>query len=488
MTRPRRRRTAARIYQKGQDRAGRAFFYGDFRAYRAVGGRLEALKAPGDRRATTSVEAAEANFASRLRELKRLATDGGPMPTPRPVGPLRLVEAFRQHLEKRAESGKYTVGTLMNDEKAATNLFLILGDIPLRDIDGEVLAMYVAERRARGHRQTGGPISDCTLRNELHSLSSLLKRAVFEKAIPEPHPMKGWTDLPDAPPSRRRYLSREEGRALLRGAEAEDARIAALRASGGADLPLSSRGRGGAPVPFTHTAHTQAAALVATLLYTGGRSQEVTGLLVEDVDFAEGVIRIRPNRFRRLKRSWAERSVPLPAPLARRLAAHIAARGLTGQDALFPNGSGGALATVNGLLRRCARLGKMSIERLSAHCLRHTFATIMLRTTTTTTNGTQVLHTPFEVAKMLGHRSSELVETVYAHWHPTLPIEAALDFEPRAQCAEVPKRKSRQSPSDVGARVATERRTEGRGIPHIVTNRAAGPESLSTRVSSGGAT
>lgn len=461
MRRPRTRRTAARIYPKGRNRAGLTFYYGDFRAYRAVGGRQEALKAPGERHATTSVETAEALFAARLRELKRLTADGVAPSARQPAGPLRLVAAFQQHLEKRAESGNFAVGTLMNDAKAATNLFLILGDIALRDIDGDVLARYVTERRARGHRQTGGSISNCTLRNELHSLSSLLKRAEYDKAIPL-NPMRGWADLPDAPKSRRRCLSRDEARALLQGAEAEDSRIAALQASGGVEVPRSSLGRGGTPVPFTHTAHTQAAALVATLLYTGGRSQEVTGLLVEDVDFAEGVIRIRPNRFRRLKRSWAERMVPLPAPLTRRLTAHIESRGLKPNDALFPNGSGGALATVNGLLRRCARLGKVPLAGLSAHCLRHTFTTIMLRTTTTTSAGTQVLHTPFEVAKMLGHRTTDLVETVYAHWNPTMPIEANLDFEPRRQgmATTAPKAATRDTSPRSG------QRREGRRTEH----------------------
>jgi len=435
----RRRRATARIYIKGCDRNGRGLYYGDFRAYHAVGGRLEALKVPGERRATTSVDAAEELFAVRLAELKRMAADAHHH-TIRPAvkAPLRLVEAFQQHLEKRAASGKIAFGTLVNDEKAAKHLHRILGDIPLRDIDAGVLATYVRERTAHGHQKTGRPLSACTLRNELHSLSSLLTRAVFEGDIPK-HPMEGWADFPETPRSRRRCLSREEARALLAGGVLEDARVHERWLSDSPAHPVKGRGRGERPVPPPPPhAHTYAATLIATLLYTGGRSREISGLEVADIDFAEGVVRIRPNRFRPLKREWAARAVPMAHALMRRLRAHITQRRLQPEDALFPNAHGLAVSQINGIIRRAAALGKLTGSSLTAHCLRHTFATVMLRTTRKTAEGMHVIHTSYDVAKLLGHRRSDLVETVYAHWNPTMPIEARLDFEPPRRTAATP--------------------------------------------------
>ena len=439
MSRRRRRRTTARIYTKGRDRQGRALYYADFRAYRAVGGRLEALKAPGERRATTSAAVAEERYAVRLAELKRMLADAWQRET-RPVAkaPMRLVEAFQRHLEQRAASGKVANGTLLNDEKAAKQLHRVLGDIALRDIDGQVLARYVRERSAHGHQKTGRQLSACTLRNELHSLSSLLARAVYEEEIPK-HPMEGWADFPKAPRSHRRCLSRDEARGLLAGAVLEDTRIHERWLCATPAQPVTGRGRGRRPVPPPPPhAHTYAATLIATLLYTGGRSREVSGLEVADIDFEAGVVRFRPNRFRGLKRDWAARAVPMPLPLTRRLKRHIEQRGLQPGNALFPNARGLAVAQINGIIRRAAALGKLEGPGLTAHCLRHTYATVMLRTTRKTTEGMHVLHTPYEVAKPLGHRRSDLVETVYAHWNPTMPIEARLDFEPSRRTVATP--------------------------------------------------
>ena len=74
-------------------------------------------------------------------------------------------------------------------------------------------------------------------------------------------------------------------------------------------------------------------AVVYTLAYTGARKREVLGLAVADVDLIGGSVAIRTNRRRGLKTRSSCARLPIPAELAKVLAAWIP---LTGCDWLFP--------------------------------------------------------------------------------------------------------------------------------------------------------
>jgi integrase len=114
------------------------------------------------------------------------------------------------------------------------------------------------------------------------------------------------------------------------------------------------------------------------------------------------------------KSKYGRREVRLPAPLATKLCAHLAA--LPDQDSTafaFPNEAGGPLDPGN--LRR--RVLKPLVEGVSApwagfHTFRHTFASLHL------SQGTNLL----QLSRALGHHSPAFTLTRYTH---LLPGDAA---------------------------------------------------------------
>ncbi len=159
-----------------------------------------------------------------------------------------------------------------------------------------------------------------------------------------------------------------------------------------------------------------AEAILATLLYTGGRISEVLGLTAADVDFDANIVRFRANKFRKLKRDWHARDVQLWSPLSAVLRAHLARLNLTPFAPLFPSavGSRTPVGRIDKVLARCCRRAGL-LKHVSPHVLRHTYATMLLRTYTRAADGRPIQRSAFDAAKALGHGSSQLVDRVYGH-------------------------------------------------------------------------
>ena len=66
--------------------------------------------------------------------------------------------------------------------------------------------------------------------------------------------------------------------------------------------------------------------LIATMLLTGGRRDEVLGLEVDDVSLERKTVTFRPNRWRRLKTKRSHRVVPLWPQLERILRVYFPER------------------------------------------------------------------------------------------------------------------------------------------------------------------
>jgi integrase len=150
--------------------------------------------------------------------------------------------------------------------------------------------------------------------------------------------------------------------------------------------------------------------LIATFLLTGGRRNEVFGLLVDDVDFEANRVRIEPNRFRRLKRPWSERTVPLWPQLREILLPYVERR-QEGQDLLFQSDvprSNGMITDLRSPLRKVAKRAGLPVPTVNK--FRHTYATARLQTTD---NGKPVA--PWTVKDELGHKDLKRVEDTYGH-------------------------------------------------------------------------
>ncbi|HXG04339.1 MAG TPA: tyrosine recombinase XerC [Candidatus Binatia bacterium] len=111
---------------------------------------------------------------------------------------------------------------------------------------------------------------------------------------------------------------------------------------------------------------------VLELLYaTGLRVSELAGLVLDDVDRAQRLVRV-------VGKGGKARIVPYGAEAARALEAYLARRG-DGPGPLFRNARGGALSvrSIRERVRRRARAAGLT-RRVTPHTLRHTFATHLL--------------------------------------------------------------------------------------------------------------
>jgi integrase/recombinase XerD len=133
------------------------------------------------------------------------------------------------------------------------------------------------------------------------------------------------------------------------------------------------------------------AALITTLLYTGARISELLGADIEDLGIDRGhrVLRVR-------RKGGKTQALALPAPAADRIDAYLASRddvtalpvipGIVSAPArrvLFATGTGARMyrAEVRVLLRRLAHAAGLPADlavSLSAHSMRHAFATLNL--------------------------------------------------------------------------------------------------------------
>ncbi len=128
---------------------------------------------------------------------------------------------------------------------------------------------------------------------------------------------------------------------------------------------------------------------------------------VGDLDFEEGRVRFRHNRWRRLKKENHVRHVPLWPDLRRTLERYMERRGPV--QLLFPNPHGEMYSDLRGSLGRCLKAADID-KRVTLHTLRHTYAATRLQTLD---HGHPI--SAFTVMRELGHRSLTLIEKTYGH-------------------------------------------------------------------------
>ena len=360
-----------RIYQK------RGRFYGDFRDYQDVGGKLEALIPEGarPRRATTDHTEAMRCVTRRVDELESLRRATGTRPESPQLKDYAVRHFGRKAVALRPESVK-------RDELSLLRFLEYFGDdIRLRDINVAGITDYLCWRRAQPGSRRGSTVSAATLRRELTALSSLFKRAVSED-LAEQNPVVRLTDKPRIERVEPEWLEVGEAARLIAGGFKLDARPNRRRA-----------------VPFMGP-------LLATHLYTGGRPGEVFGLEVSDVDFVNRVVHFRPNEWRRLKRGH-HRTVPLWPKLRQILRAYL--KESPRSSLLFPSESGKMLTDIRGSLEHAVESAGIQ-KHVTPNTMRHSYAATRIQTLD---HGQPVAL--FTVAREMGHAGIAMIDRHYGH-------------------------------------------------------------------------
>ena len=367
------------IYWRQQGGVRRA--YADLRAYADVGGKQEALRAPGEKRATTDAAIAQTLLARRIQDLEARrrgrVLHGIAKPT-------TLAAFARLHLIAKAKSGRVTEAWLELAEHHLRCAIEYFG------AQRDPATITVADVRGWAEQLTAGGLAGGTVRHYLNVLSGLYARARAEQAVPSGYDPVG--DMPDKPTAQRleaRWLEVHDAALLLEAARTY--------------RPPASVG-GPPPFPFGYE-------LVATFLLTGGRASEVHGLEVADVSLDRNVVTFRPNAWRRLKNDGSLRSVPLWPQLRAILERYLVER--PPSRLLFPSyrrGREAMLTDVHKQLDAIAARAGWTAGEIRSKMLRHTYAAARLQTLDA---GAPV--SVYTVARELGHGGESMVRRVYGH-------------------------------------------------------------------------
>ena len=477
------------IQPRRSAKTGETYYYGDFRPFADVGGKVEPLRAPDARTATTDPVEAARLYAERVAayEAQRTTTvtstggaDTATVTAPghtsasAPTAPerIRLDAMVDLHLARKSlpRSGR-RASTVQRDKDNFLVFRRILGNPYLDEITPTLCDEYVLTREKEPGVRPGTTIAARTIINELHSLSNLMKRAVAMGFVAE-NPVRRMSEKPSVPADEADFLTTEEAARLLdaaadlddqarRAKEASQLRVAAKRTGDGRrrgaarELRKKAR-RVEGPERLRHPNvgrdYTELEVFIAFLLYTGARLTEALGLQVSEIDFAGGRVWLVPNKHRLLKHRRHHREVPLWPQLEILLRDYLARTGIT-EGLLFPGRKGGMLVSIHKAFRRCvARAGLNGVgRRVSPHTLRHTFATKLLQTLVRTDSGHLAIRSSFDVARRLGHRSSALVDSIYGHLVPNPQYSETVSYEESRRYPAARVATSQDPPAEMAA-------------------------------------
>lgn len=362
--------------------------------FRDVGGRQEPMVPTGERMATTDRDLAERLAAARLEELERLRE----VVQKRGVREVLTVEeAAARYLHEKAEAGNTRASTLENIEYRLRIFCEAMpadprfekgdprrragGDRYLHEIDaGDVKALMSALRKRKSRK--GGTLSRAIQRHVLDSGAALFRWAQEEALYHEGlNPCK----LRDRPKI-----------VAVEAPWLEPTEVAAL-------LDAAANRYGVTSVEF---------AALSTFAYTGGRRMEVLGLEPGDIAFERRRVFFRPNGTRLLKTPTSKRAVPLWPRLEAILRAYLRANPRIGEVLLFDSlrsKRGGLTSGWDYRLRKLKKDAQLR-QRVTIKSFRHAYASARLQTLD---RGEPV--SPFTVTRELGHKSTAMLDSVYAH-------------------------------------------------------------------------
>lgn len=155
--------------------------------------------------------------------------------------------------------------------------------------------------------------------------------------------------------------------------------------------------------------------LMLLLLETGLRLSEVAAVHIDDVKLAEGQIFVRHTK------GHLHRYVPIQTKMRQQLRRYMKIRGTCETESLFVTIDGEPLArrSIQRIITGYGKQAKLTGVRCSPHTFRHTFAKLSIM------NGAGV----FELQKILGHSSMEMVRT-YVNLYSSEVNERHKEFSP----------------------------------------------------------
>jgi len=408
-----RKRRKGRLYLKG----GR--YYGDFRD---LGGKLEALKSPGERLATTDHDIAAALAAERVKELESIKRGIALIGRGREEALGRFAQ---HHLERKAalnEATDWTMGMVQRQLERAVEFFG--SNRPLTSLTvPEVQKWAEWLRETFGGRRGRTALSDGAVRHHLNALSNLYRRAISEGKVPPGYnPVASWDRKPHGQPGEARWLEVHEAALLLEAAKTYQPHDGYLAIG---DLH----------------------AIVAASMLTGGRPGEVRGLAREDVNFERGTVTFRPHAWRRLKTETSWRVVQLWPQLEEILRAYLDGPHSPDSDLLFPSdhrrvrGSEGPtmLTDIRGALDAVAEAAGWKPGEIRSYIFRHTYCAARLQTLD---QGAPV--SPYTVGRELGHGGDALVRRIYGHLGTVRHRSEVVEYRPEV-LRQITDRKTRDA-------------------------------------------
>lgn len=414
---------SARLYTRHQGGALR--YYADFRDFSDVGGARESLKAPGTHRATDDPAVAEALLTARLAELKKLRRDRSMIGEGRKGA--TLAEVARQHLILKKESAKFTdrwIAMSQGHLERARDFFG--ASRPLHTIAVEDVQRWVIHLEGQKGRMAP-KMSGGTIRHHLSSLSNLYKRARSLGLVPG-----GYNPVSDLMPGERPAGRHEEARWL----EIHEASYL---------LDVTKRTLPRRP----ELACPHLYQLLATMLLTGGRKDEVLGLEAGDVSFTRKTVTFRPNAWRRLKTAKSQRPVPLWPQLEEILGPHILPLDRTPRvGLLFPTenrrGEVAKMTNFDKALDYMAVQAGWKAGEIRSRMFRNAYAAARLQTTE---GGMPV--SPYTVSREMGHHSLSMIERTYGHLGTVRHRSDVVEYRVEQHEAKLKERAAANSAKDV---------------------------------------
>ena len=395
----------ASLYAR-RDRGGE--YWVDFSAWKPVQGARRGplyidennTKTRDLRIAASAYSRLEEVMQSRWRKHIGSEAEGGDRESSK-LGPNPLVRDVATRLHFHAKKGMVADSSLRREVRAL-KVFLQNSEPDLRLSALTPLALQAYVKR-RMHDQGMAP---ATVHKELSAISELAKTAVAHGLL-DTNPVRDVRWKPRVLRKEPAFLQHGEAAALL----------AAARKSDESCGPRGAR--------FMEP-------LLASMLVQGLRNEEARGLLRKDIDLEKGVLHVRANRFRTLKRPWHSRVVPLwpqtKEAMERWLfvsqpdAAEDRRERFQPNDPIFPGAKNGIVKDVRQSYWKILTTAAIATwrdpdepraginEDVTFHTLRHTYCAARLQTTD---RGAPVQQ--FTVMREMGHKDFQLIARIYGH-------------------------------------------------------------------------